>query len=114
MTKVLTIDFDILMWESLPLYNNLVQDDWKTLIANFDLLKYVQFDGELYSRLTQIILRQTKRIKKQNVHFITSHHRVIKYLPLNDLIEITNIDHHHDIQYNENSGRVCTVKFRTL
>ena len=41
MIKVLTIDFDILMWESLPLYNNLVQDDWKTLIANFDLLKYV-------------------------------------------------------------------------
>ena len=101
MTKVLTIDFDILMWESLPLYNNLVQDDWKTLTANFDLLKYVQFDGELYNYLTQMILKQTKHIKKENVHFITSHHRVIKYLPLNDLIEITNIDHHHDIQYNE-------------
>ena len=67
MTKVLTIDFDILMWESLPLYNNLVQQDWKTLTANFDLLNYVQFDGELYNHLTQMILRQTKHIKKEQI-----------------------------------------------
>lgn len=98
MTNVLTIDFDIMLWKSLPLYNNLVpHEDWGKLLSSYDLLKYIEFDNEIYEQLTQLILRQTKHLKKENIHFITSHNRVVQYLPMNDTIKITNIDHHHDV-----------------
>lgn len=34
-----------------------------------------------------------------NIHFIVDHEKIINFLPENDDIVITNIDHHHDIAY---------------
>lgn len=48
-----------------------------------------------------MILRLSKSIKKENIHFVINHQAVLKYLPINDTIELTNIDQHHDIQYNK-------------
>lgn len=104
MINVLTIDFDIMLWKSIELYNGIAGGaSWEEIEQN-ELLRFVQFDSQIYELLTQIICKISKKIPKENVHFITSHQRVIKYIPQNELIELTNIDHHHDLQYNDSNN----------
>ena len=73
MIKVLTIDFDIMLWKSIELYNGMaVVVSWEEIEKN-ELLHFVQFDSQIYELLTKTICQISKNIPKENVHFITSH-----------------------------------------
>lgn len=102
MKKILTIDFDIIMYPCEYIYNNCVPSKtWNELKTN-PLFHLIYGDLELYNNLTQLLLRHTKFLEKENFHFIESHENIVKYLSKVEPFSITNIDQHHDIAYGIN------------
>lgn len=101
MKTIVTIDFDIIMWKNLPLYNHLVGDkiDTSVLERITPLLFYVDADLILYNKLTEYIIFLLKKINKENIVFIDSHEKVLDYIT--EPVDVINIDHHHDLGYNE-------------
>lgn len=100
METILTIDFDIIMWPSIELYNHFVNGDddnmWD-IETDFPLLQYANADLELYYKLTNFLLKY----KEKNIKFIfiNSHDEILKYI--NSPSTMVNIDHHHDLGYEE-------------
>ena len=104
MKKILTIDFDIIMYECEEIYNNKVPyKSWKELQTN-PIFSLIYGNLNLYNKLTQLLLNHTKFLNKENFHFIESHDSIINFLPKNQQFSITNIDQNHDIAYNEKDG----------
>ena len=105
MKKILSIDFDIIMYPCIEIYNQRVPTfSWNDLKTN-PLFGLVYGDLELYTKLTKFLLEQTKKLEANNFHFIESHESIVNYLPKNQEFELTNIDHHHDIAYCEKDGQ---------
>lgn len=94
---ILTIDFDVIMWPSIELYNNL-PSGWEDRIQRLPMLGNCLIDYDLYSRLTDLFIYL---LNKTNIHFITHHDEVVSYLGKDNIYHIINIDHHHDWYYNE-------------
>lgn len=100
METIITIDFDVIMWPSIELYNNMVEGE-KDILPNIEkdipLIQYSNADLKLYYQLTEYLLK----MKKENIQikFIDSHEKILDYVenPCN----LINIDHHHDLGYNE-------------
>ena len=83
MKKILTIDFDIIMYECEEMYNNKVpHKSWKELQTN-PIFFLIYGDLNLYNKLTQLLLNHTKFLNKENFHFIESHDNIINFLPKN-------------------------------
>lgn len=101
MKKILSIDFDIIMSPCIQLYNNYSTDDWEALCSHFEILKFAKPDYIHFKRLLQLLLKLSKSMKKENIHFIVSHEMIATYVDENidDTISLINIDHHHDIAY---------------
>lgn len=73
MKKILTIDFDIIMHNSIDLYNDKVPTkDWDEL-KKIPFMEYIFGDLNLYKTLTEFLLNQTSNLKAENFHFITAH-----------------------------------------
>ena len=103
MKKILSIDFDIIMSPCIQLYNNYSTDDWEALCSHFEILKFAKPDYIHFKRLLQLLLKLSKNMKKENIHFIASHEMIATYIDKNidDTISLINIDHHHDIAYTD-------------
>lgn len=100
---VLSIDFDICMWQDIELYNNLV-NSYKTIdgvIEKFPALQNVRFDAELYNRLTELVALLARKLPVNKIHFINSHEEIVPLLRNGKHDnKVINIDHHHDIRYH--------------
>lgn len=70
MKKILSIDFDIIMSPCIQLYNNYSTDDWEALCSHFEILKFAKPDYIHFKRLLQLLLKLSKNMKKENIHFI--------------------------------------------
>ena len=94
-------DFDIIMSPCIQLYNNYSTDDWEALCSHFEILKFAKPDYIHFKRLLRLLLKLSKSMKKENIHFIVSHEMIATYVDENidDTISLINIDHHHDIAY---------------
>ena len=104
MKNILTIDFDIIMYECEELYNNQVpHQSWEKL-KNNPIYSLFYGDLKLHHKLTKLLLKHTKLLSSNNFHFIESHENIINYLPKDENFSITNIDYHHDVAYNEKDG----------
>lgn len=101
METVLTIDFDVIMWPSIELYNNMVDGTIDNLIEiekDIPLIQYANADLQTYYKLTNYLLKAKE--KKIQIEFIDTHEKILNYIkkPCN----LINIDHHHDLGYNDN------------
>lgn len=102
MDKILTIDFDILLYKDLPLYNNLIntENSFDEFLQTFPLLENVRFDINLYNKLTIFLEKIFSNTKKENIFFCKNHEDVVKFTYNNNFFDLINIDYHHDLGYN--------------
>jgi hypothetical protein len=100
--NVVTIDFDLIMAPCIDLYNPSVpRKSWEELLAKSPVAHAMSIDGMHYQRLTHYLLQMSNIVNKNNIHFINSHEAILKLLPSNEPIYLTNFDHHHDVGYNK-------------
>lgn len=99
MKTIATIDFDILFWEDLYVYNDLVEpgEEVTDLIQRHPLLENIRIDYYMYDQLTRFIIQTCKRIGKKKIHFIDGHEEICNFIKEPSIVY--NIDHHHDICY---------------
>lgn len=110
METILTIDFDIIMWPSIELYNNMITSNDDKMIPMqqmIPLINYANADLELYYKITNYLLNQ--KDKGTEIIFIDSHEEILNYIKSET--NVINIDHHHDLGYNDsqwdNSSPEC-------
>lgn len=100
--KIVTIDFDIIMTQSISLYNNTVPSTtWDTLLKD-PIMNLLPFNSNIYSMLTLWLQYIYQFLKAEQIYFIESHETVAKIIQEESLenIELINIDHHHDLGYS--------------
>ena len=68
------------------------------------LLGYVRFDAHAYRAIANILIDAKQSIGKDNIHFIINHEEILQYLPKDEEFNLYNIDHHHDMGYEEKIG----------
>ena len=71
MKKVLTIDFDILMHQSINIYND-YDNDVNEFLLDFPFINQLPIDLELYENLTNFLLQ----IPKNKIVFIKDHDEI--------------------------------------
>lgn len=106
MNKILTIDFDIIMSPSINLYNDLINDrrTIDAIVKEYPALEYcLKADLYIYEFLTRIIGKVLDKVDKNCVYFISEHHKAVKLIPEGKVI-LYNVDHHHDLSYDEISN----------
>lgn len=106
MKNIVTIDFDIIMGPSIEGYNDLITDQISLeLLANkFPFYNYAEADLYVYEYLTRYLTEiVTHTDDKNKIKFITSHD-LMYHICKNEQepFNLINIDHHHDINYNDN------------
>lgn len=81
METVLTIDFDVIMWPSIELYNNMVDGTIDNLIEiekDIPLTQYANADLQTYYKLTNYLLKAKE--KKIQIEFIDTHEKILNYI----------------------------------
>ena len=103
MKTILTIDFDIVMKNSIELYNNLAQSEtWESKLKLSPLLNYLPIDGATYQKLTRFLIKKIfSTLDKDKIHFLGNHKDIVKYLSKEEQYHILNFDHHHDWCYSD-------------
>lgn len=96
MKKVLTIDFDIFLRESINLYND-ADESATEYLGKFPFLPILPFDFELYKNITKFLLS----FQKKQIVFMDSHDEFVNLTRNEGPFELINIDFHHDLGYGE-------------
>lgn len=107
MKKILTIDFDIIMGPSIPFYDHISPcQGWESLMQIPQIaLSYADYG--IYATLTQDLMTILKKVpNKDNIHFVGSQDQAMDYIPFDEKIDIINIDHHHDLNYPNQEGKL--------
>lgn len=99
--NVVTIDFDVIMNPSIGLYNDVVGTEFKvdSYFEDFPFMANVPADLNIYEYVTRYIVDVFKTLQKGQIHFIRSHEQIVPLVSKFRDIELTNVDHHHDIGY---------------
>lgn len=100
MQQIVTIDFDIIMAPSIDLYNNRIGDFEKSVeefMRNFPCAGIPNANMDIYRILTHFI----NKVDSSKISYITQHREMRRFIDeFDEPIELINIDHHHDIEYN--------------
>lgn len=96
MKKYLTIDFDIIMHPSIEIYND-YGGTAEEFLSQFNFIKCLPADLELYKELTLFLLEN-----KDKIYFIEEHDSMVPLTKGEGPFELINIDHHHDLGYSDN------------
>lgn len=109
--KILSIDFDTIMFPCIKLYNEYCNGSdndtqiWNRLEFEKDISQYFKYDANVYRNIVHLIFNTV--INGAKFIPIREHQMIVDYLKNYDLIneplEITNIDYHHDIMYHKDS-----------
>lgn len=112
--NVITIDFDVIMAPSIDFYNDMISapgTPLSQLIEGFPSLEY-SFPADLfvYSFLTQNLTAWA--MKKPKIYVISNHRDMDKILHQQKSSEINliNIDHHHDVNYEADAWNKTIFK----
>jgi len=109
----LTIDFDIIMAPSIGLYNDCIGDDWSIqgIEKEYPAVPMVlPPDYYLYQYLTSFLIQQFKKMDASKIFFIKSHETAAKLLEGHTGVNLCNIDHHHDVGYENVRARTKIFK----
>ena len=105
MTNIISIDFDICMWQDIQIYNDSItsnkRDSVDRLVKTMPLLEYVRFDAHAYQSITNLLMSAKTELGADKIFFITDHEEILKYLPKDKEFNLYNLDHHHDMGYEE-------------
>lgn len=108
--KILSVDFDYIMYPCIKLYNTYVSESenqtfiWERLEQILEIDKYLCYDANALKTITEIIL---KNIRKQAKFIpVKNHEEIVDILKKNKdysstKFDIVNIDFHHDMYYRE-------------
>ena len=96
MKHILTIDFDIVMKDSVFMYNNYSDMKWEERFKKAPMLTMLPMDGKIFYSLTKYLIYLFPKVPKEKIHFIYDHHQVVSFLSQHERYNIVNIDHHHD------------------
>lgn len=108
MRKILSIDFDIIMYPCIKLYNDKVSGDanptqlWEYLDMEHDIQEFICYDAK--TLLSLAVLIKTAMRNGAKLHLITEHQEIVDKLKADENYDeetfiISNIDFHHDIWY---------------
>ena len=111
--KILSIDFDYIMFPCISLYNDMVGGDanptqmWQQIEFERKLKEFLSYDANAYAALMDICVRNS--LNKAKIVPITGHEEIVSYLEQNceeffnnpSENTVDNIDFHHDILYNK-------------
>ena len=111
--KVLSIDMDYIMEPCINLYNDLCggEDDsfniWARVQEARDIERHLSINEENLLTINNVFTKNILNIKKENILFAENHDAILNLLcegiPESQKYDIWNIDHHHDIYYNDES-----------
>ena len=102
--KVLTIDFNYIMYPCIKLYNHLCNYkenptiNWEFIENELEIEHFLTYDAEALKQIARII-RYNCNNKAKLIKIETVPEIVDKILSLENKIELTNIDWMHDIAY---------------
>ena len=98
---VLTIDFDTIMYPSLPTYNNFINSDYtfEQMASHFPHMWGAAADLGLYYNITDYLFKLFARLKKEDIYFIDNHNDIVDCVADLDKFDLINFDYHHDIGY---------------
>lgn len=68
-------------------------------------MKLLTADLNHYKKLTNWLIKIIKKIPSNNIIIIEDHGQIVKYLKSMSEINIYNIDHHHDLGYDDNKEK---------
>lgn len=104
--KILSIDFDVIMFPCISIYNDLCGGDgnsmqtWDRIEAERNADKFLNHDPETLKSLVRALVRNS------NAVFVPceEHQQIADWILQNRVTEceIVNVDHHHDLFYNPN------------
>lgn len=102
---LMTIDFDIIMGPCILFYNHLVpQSKWEDL-NTYEIANSLHADYGIYFKLTSYLCNLLKKLKSDQIVFVTGHDQVLNFIDKNEKYNIINIDHHHDLGYGNNAQK---------
>lgn len=109
--KILSIDFDIIMYPCISLYNGDIDGDdnpielWKQLEDEYGLENYniLTYDASVLLELAKLVSYNKKKGKP--IYYIDEHQQIVDKLKKDkdydeSIYDLYNIDFHHDIWYN--------------
>ena len=108
--KILSVDFDYIMYPCIKLYNTYVSESenqtviWEHLEQLLEIDKYLCYDAGALKTITELIL---KNVKNHATFIPVENHEEIVDILKKDKdypsakFDIVNIDFHHDIYYRE-------------
>ena len=104
MKNIVTIDFDIIMEPDINLYNNWVSDEENVndFIKEYKVLENLKADLYIYEHLTRYITKVIQKLEPKNIYFIESHETIARFTGT-EVFNLWNIDHHHDITYDDDN-----------
>lgn len=108
--NVLSIDFDIIMYPCIKLYNGHISgmdnptNIWRFLENEYDIDKYLSYDAKTLSLIASLIKKNIKNGAK--IVFLDEHHKIVDDLKSDpnfdtNLYNLVNVDWHHDIFYRK-------------
>lgn len=103
MSKILTVDFDIIMSSTIELYNDVIGEfrSMDKILKEYPKIESIlEADLFIYSELTRYLLYLFKRLSPDKVYFISEHQKIVPIIKDDKDIDLINIDHHHDIGYD--------------
>ncbi len=112
--NILSLDMDIFVWECIELYNNVFnlpcgeggEKQWIDLERRLHLEKFLCFDDVLFNAVLSLLKDKFKDVAKEHIYFIKDHDAALtaicgQGIPVGDTINLYNLDHHHDIYYDD-------------
>jgi hypothetical protein len=110
--KILSIDFDYIMFPCISLYNDIVGGDanptqlWIQMEYERKLKDFLSYDANAYDTIMQLCVKNISN--KATIVPITSHEEIITFLEKHCSVEmeqeenfVDNVDFHHDVLYNK-------------
>lgn len=91
------------MAPSIELYHNF---EYNPRYAHY-YLNFFNADLQIYNQLTKWLFSQIQNLTFNDIYFIKNHHSIIPYITNYSNINLINIDHHHDIKYDNNDNLNC-------
>ena len=117
--KILSIDFDIIMYPCIRLYNAEVGGDdnptlaWERIEYTRDIAQHLNYDAKILNNILTLMMKNAQN----GAIFvpIQEHQEIVTYLEKtvgiekNKDLQVTNIDFHHDIIYHD--GDIVNTKY---
>lgn len=109
--NILSVDFDCIMYPCIQLYNDHVftkenaTQTWNNLKYRYDIMAHISYDANVLAMISKAMLTALLHGARftgiQNHEEILDHPNVKKWIKNNERIRVFNIDHHHDLGYND-------------